>query len=109
MVRGSKSPSSGQTSPHHESAGMQPKPLDRTESETRHQDYLDSLPVPTLEKIEDIAKVQEEKEKEIEKKYKDGRSSEGIEPADSKQLDKAASTIQVRLVTVFQATSDSRD
>ena len=74
---------------------MRPKPSDRTESEIRHQDYLDRLPVPTLEKVEDIAKVQEEKEREIEKKYKDGRGSAGSEAADSKQVDKAASTIQV--------------
>lgn len=82
------------SSPHHQDVGMRPALSTRTKSEKRHQDYLDKLPVPSLEKIEEIARTQEEKEREIEGKYK--RDAEQSGPSEEEQRrDKAASTIQV--------------
>ena len=52
------------------------------------KEYFDSLKVPTLEEIEVIAKKQEEKEKEVAKKYL------GPEPT-NEEREKAAGTIQV--------------
>jgi hypothetical protein len=53
------------------------------------QEYFDSLEVPTLAEIRGIARKQEEKEREVEKKYhSDGPTEE--------QKAKAAGTIQVR-------------
>ena len=90
--------------PHHndhdDSAGMRPKLDERTESEVRHQDYLDTLPVPNLETVEDIAKTQEEKEKEIDGKY-GGSAGRADGMAEDKERKKAASTIQVSKTTKF--------
>ena len=50
------------------------------------QEYFDSLEVPSLAKIEEIARKQEEKEREVEKKYH--------EPTEEQKA-RAAGTIQV--------------
>lgn len=85
------------SSPHHEDAAMRPRLADRTKSEKHHQDYLDKLAVPSLQAVEHIARVQEENEKEIEKKYErvhEGGEGDG-KPIEADRRDKAASTIQV--------------
>ena len=83
------------SSPRHEDTGMRPNLTNRTESEKRHQDYLDRLPVPTLETVEHIAEAQEEREREIDEKYEGGGDVVGTAEADRR--DKAASTIQVNV------------
>ena len=77
--------------PHH---SPPPSPrLSETErseaADIQHQEYLDSLPVPTLAQIEDITQKQEEKEKVVEEKY------DNDEVRRAREI--AAGTIQVRL------------
>ena len=52
------------TSPRHDDPAEQSQ-----EADIQHQEYLDSLPVPTLAQIKDITHKQEEKEKVVEEKY----------------------------------------
>ena len=84
-------------SPRHDNAGMRPQPADRTDSEIHHQEYLDKLPVPTLETVKSIAKTQEEKEKEIDRKYAQARedAADDGDTAEKEERNRAASTIQV--------------
>jgi len=59
----------------------------RTDSELRHDEYIDKLEVPTLEQISGIAQIQEEKEREVQQKYHGS-------PERSQQEEQAAEKIQ---------------
>ena len=60
---------------------------DSEEADIQHQEYLDNLPVPSLAQVKEIAHKQEDKEKEVEKKYDNDEVRQARE--------KAAGTIQV--------------
>ena len=80
--------------PRHE---HQHSPHHHTEPETRHQQYIDKLEVPSLAQIANIAQVQERKEEEVEKKYEQMQDANGAgqAPMDAAEREKAAGTIQV--------------
>lgn len=61
----------------------------------KHQRYLEKLELPTSEQIAAIAKVQEEREEEILKRYSIVEDDGGV---GAKREHEAAKTIQVRIV-----------